>query len=184
MKLLLSVFALMLPALGHAEVGFSNGNRIGSTIYRGNANVICTGGGFGTRWVTCSGIDYTPESHDVLTSDQKITAKSVELLSHHPDGSTRKKSMKWDSKKNESGLVNLTTSTLLQKPLLEYGVNKVDYKITGSDKKVVSSGSFNAEFVHLGNRSCSTTTIYAYNYNDCQNDSYICNQYFHQAHCN
>lgn len=182
MKLMTLLLSLIFPNLSFASGGFSNGHRVGSTFYRGQANVVCTGG-FGGQVIYCNGVDFTPSSHDRFIFSKKTTAKKVELSARHEDGSSVKKSVKFDANKNESGWVNLTTLTLFQKPLLEYGFNRVSYELKNGDKSL-GKGAFNVEFISLGTKTCAPSTVFVHNYNDCQNEALICDQYFNQASCN
>jgi hypothetical protein len=178
---LLIICGSLFSVLAMADAGFSNGHSIGSILYRGQAHVVCNG--YGTRYVLCDGLGYTPDSHDRFVHTEKVAANKVELVAQHEDGSDKSKSVKYDATKGRSEWVNLTVSTVLQRPLLEYGVNKISYAMKNGSQ-VVSRGSFDMELVHLGSKMCRTVTVFAHTYNECQDDNYICNQYFQQTSCN
>lgn len=181
-KIAMMLLALAIPGLSFGASGFANGNVIHSVEYRGTADLVCSAG-YGNRVVFCNGIGFDPGSHDRFVTTQKTTAKKVEFKAVHPDGSTRKKSTDFDSKKNQSDWVNLTSSSLFQRPLLDYGVNKVSYQLKNGSK-VLESGNINMEVRDAGIVRCATVTIFAFNENDCQNDNFVCNQYFNQTVCN
>ena len=96
------------------------------------------------------------------------------------NGTTREKAKGWDSAKGRStDTFNLWISTLLQRPLLDYGANAVHYSLT-KDGKPVREGSFTANVRRGEARSCRYRRHYtSHNMSDCRAGSTtLCDRYF------
>lgn len=79
---------------------------------------------------------------------------------------------------------NLWIRTLFQRPLLDYGINQVEYSVT-NDNSLVAAGTFDVEVDTLPDRQCRHRTYSSPFPSDCNNSLSICDRYFRdENYCN
>lgn len=161
------------------DVGLDVGSELNSINLNGSAMVYCSGTSTTSRFVSCysSSLDAGVYSRLVVTNGT-IDADSVKIVSFHEDGSKRKKSSNFDA---ASGLstkrFNLWISTVLQRPLLEYGMNTIIYQFYKGSEMVLE-GEFDVHVNQGDRRSCPYGTIFSTRSSDCEGGSMICDEYF------
>jgi len=104
----------------------------------------------------------------------------VKLVVNREDGSTKKKSKKFDSTSGESTKkFNLWIWSLFQKPLLKRGLNSIDFTLT-KDGDAVESGSFEVNVSDGGTINCRRGWYWGSG-SDCNSTTFICNQYLNDS---
>lgn len=164
-----------------SDVQFSKGNDIeiqqltGSVIYYCRDNL---GKNYSRQWF-CDANLYSPGTHDYLVSNTPIDADKVVLTSTREDGSTKSKDSKFDANKSSSSSrFNLLITTLTQRPLLQVGNNKIDYKFS-KGKKVVSEGSFQSKVTITGKTQCKHRSTFTNIEDYCKFQDMGCDNYFY-----
>lgn len=182
MKTIVFLIALVTGS-AHAEIGFKNGNNVTSVLSQGEITVHCQasgpGGGPATSFYRCEQDILVSGEYDYFRGPEGVNADEVTLVAFHQDGSQRTKSVAYDSKKGQSAKsINLWIYTLLQRPLLEMGTNRVTYSMTLNGKRV-SQGEFVATVRDGGVKTCSHPGTYWSGVGSgCQSAAVYCNQYF------
>lgn len=177
MNFLISVIIVSFSANAFASVGFEKGNEFIVTPAEGRVFVQCnnpTDPSWGSHY--CAGYFSNPGSHaKLVNTGAAIDADNVELYATHPDKSTRKKDEDFNVDSQSSDAFNITVKTVFQRPLLERGVNTIDYKFS-KDGRTVQSGQFQAVLevgesvvcedltIHMGG-NCNTTNACAMYWN-------------------
>lgn len=183
MKLAVIFGILLFCMIGKAEVGFKAGNNRTAVLARGEIHVYCPGGNYGgptSRIYICQREVMVEGEHDYFVGPQGIKADEVVLAARHQDGSSRTKTISYDSSKGRSSKsVNLWILTLLQKPLLDVGENRVTYTLK-KNGKVADRGEFIAFVKDGGRKICSRRGYYTGHSGDCNNVESFCSRYFHE----
>lgn len=184
MKLAVIFGILLLCMVGKAEVGFNAGNQRTAVLSRGEIHVYCPGDRFGgpsSRIHICQREVMVEGEHDYFIGPRGIKADEVVLTARHQDGSSRTKKVAYDGTKGRSAkAVNLWILTLLQKPLLDAGENRVSYTLMKSGQ-TVTTGQFVASVRDGGRKICSRRGYYTgHNSNDCNNVESFCSRYFYE----
>jgi hypothetical protein len=155
---LLSLFAVsMIGTSAFAvSVGFADGNQFNSATIRGTLSLTCYDR-FGNRQyqeLYCEEETLDPVEMSYLTTSEPIDADGVTLSATRKDGSMRMKTQGYDaSKMRSTKRFNLWVSSLLQKPLLDVGVNRIEYNFVKNDA-TVASGTFDATVTRGPMRTC------------------------------
>ena len=144
--------------------------------FEGSVTASCSSG---TRTHYCSAYNLNPSMYTRLVADQSLNANKFEVTATHESGKTRKKKGKFKGTKSKS--INLWIRTLFQRPLLDFGVNKISYKLL-KGKTVVDSGSFEVTVDRGERRSCRRGFI-RMSGDDCNNTTSTCNEYFRRGYC-
>lgn len=178
----LTVLSFLYSGLTFA-VGFKSGNEFHFDTVDGTISVSCPGNSTGQpsyATFSCYGTDFGPKAWDKFIYDQDIDADKVVLIARHEDGSKKKKSSKYDAKKRQSKKAfRLWYGTLFQHPLLDEGVNEVEYKLY-KKKELVASGSFTVN-VNRGERITCGHRYYTGYGNDCVYSSRLCDEYIRRC---
>lgn len=181
----LTLLILLSSSAWAVETGFITGNQFTATPIEGEVTVNCSeNGSFDTvRWV-CEDITLDPAEFVHFVTEPGGTADTVVLKATWENGKGREKSAGFDPATGKSkSRFNLWIMTLLQRPLLDYGVNKIDYKLT-RDGQVEKEGQFIATVTRGQKRLCSHDYISSPTMTDCRSPSTVCSQYFaHQNYC-
>lgn len=169
----------------NAGVGFSQGNQLTAVFSQGEITVYCSADGAGgagryARYLCQEDLILTGE-YDYFVGPQGVMADEVTLTALHEDGSQRKKTVAYDSQAARSAKrFNLWISTLLQRPLLNAGMNRISYKMT-LNGKLTAQGEFDVEVKDGGKKVCSRRGNYwSNNSTDCNSGSHFCNQFFRE----
>lgn len=110
-----------------------------------------------------------------------VIADKVKITSFHEDGSERKKESKFDFEKGESkDKFNLWVLTLLQRPLLEYGNNLIEFSMLYENKSV-QRGNFEVIVDYGKALVCPSKSYYSNNSDDCRYSNRLCNRYFSES---
>jgi hypothetical protein len=177
MKLFSILTVLFFCASAFATTaGFKDGNNYEALTYDGSVTASCD---TGTRVHYCSAYGLSPAMYTKLVTPQRVDANEYEVVATHESGKKVTKDGKF--KRTESKGINLWIRTLFQRPLLAFGLNKIDYKIK-KDKNVVQSGSFEVT-VNQGERKTCRRGFIRMTGNSCENSSSACNEYFNRGYC-
>jgi hypothetical protein len=179
-----TVFFIFFSIAAQAEVGFKNGNQLTAVLSQGEITVQCDGDNMGGptfgSFICQEEILLTGE-YDYFQGPAGIKADEVTLTALHQDGSQRAKSSGYDSEKGQSlKSFNLWISTLLQRPLLDFGLNKISYKMTSQGQKA-AEGEFFAQVKDGGRRICPRRGhYYSHISSDCQSGFSLCHRFFNE----
>ncbi len=180
------VLVLLLGAFAaQADVGFQHGNDLTAVLSQGDIAVHCQsngpGGGPSFGSFRCQEDILLTGEYDYFQGPAGVKADEVTLTAFHQDGSQRSKTVGYDSEKGlSSKRINLWIATLLQRPLLDVGTNRVTYKMIHNGK-VSSQGEFTAVVKDGGRKTCTRRgTYWSSNSMDCQSGGSFCSQFFRE----
>lgn len=173
----------LLSAVVGWSAGFSTGNAFQATTRVGSVKIRCNDRVRGDRTAdfVCRQSRLSPVDADFFIGPSGVSADQVKLISIAEDGSRHMRDEGYDGRTGRSKTaINLWRQTLLQKPLLEAGVNKVTFALM-SRREVVQEGNFVVQ-VNRGNTlRCDDRTIDSDRSSDCDNQITACDLYFSQA---
>jgi hypothetical protein len=176
-KLLLS---LLLCSATTFAAGLSGGDQYSTQNIYGRLNVQCMGPqGSTTAFADCRGQILNPGEYSYFVGP-KSEADSVTLVATHENGSVSKaKTEKYDGQAGKSKKsFNLWISTVLQRPLLDFGKNTVKYTLS-ENGRVTEQGTFVVTVVDGGRSVCQRIGYYtSASSSDCQFPSNLCSRYF------
>lgn len=179
-KTVLSLLLLSaLTAAPAGATGFTAGNEFTSVDLSGELRVSCQDGGQSdSAWYQCEDNILEPADHTYFTTEPGGTADKVILVATHADGSTREKSSSYDPATGRSkSSFNLWIATLLQRPLLHSGVNKIHYKLTRGGT-VEKEGDFEVSVTPGQARTCQYRFKFSNRLQDCRSSGFACQDYF------
>ncbi len=191
MKKIYSLFLLFFVGVissGTQAQTFSQGNQFQSVHLQGRGIAHCPqdpfdrpGSGRPTLInFSCNDVILEPSEYDYFIGPQGISADSVRLEATHANGSVREKTAAYDEKKGRTQKsVNLWVGSLLQRPLLGSGINRIRYVMSKSNQ-TTSEGVFFVNVEKGPDRRCPYDSISLPTANDCSNQIYICRRYFMQ----
>lgn len=176
--------ALALISSQAQAVGFSSGDSFTSNLVQGEAFVQCQdsrSGGVKNARFMCREMVLDPVEFDFFEGPGGVQADTVLLTATWESGQVQKKSSRYDSRKGRSeNRVNLWVRTLLQKPLLDYGVNKISYELKRGPQSV-TTGEFSVTVRRGQTYNCAPKQYFSPNVNDCENQFSICSRYISEA---
>jgi len=180
MKKLLSLALLVISSSVFAT-GFTGGDTFTSQNIEGRLTVSCMGTQPGPSIGTanCSMNLLNPGEYSYFVGP-KVDADSVSLQATWESGKKSKvKTEKYDGALGKSKKsFNLWISTLLQRPLLDYGKNVVSYTLT-KNGAVVLQGEFDVQVNTAGTKYCARSGFYtSTSSQDCATPSAYCDRYF------
>lgn len=184
MKKLVLLYAFLL-ALLLGDFSFAQGLSIGNNLQTynviGDLVVTCESSDFrDTQTFTCRDTVLEPASYAYFIGAKDNGATSVQLVSTRNDGSTRSRSLSYNSATGKSSeLANLWMSTLLQRPLLKEGKNVIEYTYFKGSQPL-NSGKFDVEVGFAGTRTCQKSFYTSRDANDCRSPFTVCQKYFEQ----
>lgn len=173
MKIISIICALMF-SFSVLGAGLEHGNIYSHVTFEGSVIASCDDG---TRTHYCSAYGLNPSMYTRLVSEQSLNANKFEITATHESGKTRSKKGKFKGTKSKA--INLWVRTLLQRPLLDFGVNQISYKIK-KGSNVVESGEFEVTVNRGERRSCRRGYIRVFG--EC-NTSRVCDEYFRRGYC-
>ena len=176
------LLALSLISSTVFAAGFEAGNEFVATPLEGSISVTCNDFSTGERdFGTFICRDEILQPGEVLRfqGDVGVDADEVSLTAKWEDGSTRTKTKDYDPATGMSkGRFNLWIQTLLQRPLLDYGKNEINFQLT-KDSTPVQEGSFIANVAKGAKRTCSVREHFFSNtIRDCRFPDDLCRRYF------
>lgn len=171
-----------LPAApAERPVGFETGNDFSAVRLRGEITVSCSDPGRGQdiSRLRCQEEILEPAEFVRLLGPAGVDADQVALTARWESGKTRSKTGSYDGAAGRSGRFNLWISTLLQRPLLDYGVNQLGYVLKKGGRPV-SEGAFTAVVRRGEQRLCRRHRWYhSSDPSDCRaGASRMCDRYF------
>jgi len=174
--------SLVLFAVNSRATGLSGGDQYSTVSIEGRLSVSCTGStttgpSYGTAY--CNSEILNPGEYSYFVGS-KVDADSVTLQATWENGKTSKvKTEKYDGVNGKSAKsFNLWISTLLQRPLLNYGKNTVKYSLT-KNGSTVEEGTFVVDVVTGAKSVCQRSGYYtSTNNQDCSFPSNLCSRYF------
>lgn len=177
-------FLSLSAPFAQAEIGLKHGNDVTAVLSRGSLTLQCQDsmhGGPTMGLFNCEQDLLIPGDFDYFVGPERIQGNQLTLTATHEDGSTRTKNLGYDSAKGQSSdTINLWIYTVLQRPLLDGGLNKVSYSISYKGQQT-ARGEFNVNVKNGGVKTCSHRGFYfSYNSNDCQNGGNFCQRYFQE----
>jgi hypothetical protein len=182
------IASLFLVSSFSFAAGLSGGDIFTTTNIEGRLTVSCmgqpqTGPTYGSA--NCRLNLLNPGEYSYFVGS-KVDADSVSLQATWENGKQSKvKTEKYDGVNGKSKKsFNLWISTLLQRPLLDYGMNVVKYTLMKNDT-VVEAGTFNVEVKTGEERVCQRIGTYTSSNNqDCANAMSLCDRFFsEQNYC-
>lgn len=182
MKTLLAIVTLLFSISNFAQ-GLSGGDQFTSVNIEGRLSVSCMGtqGGPSYGTASCRMNLLNPGEYSFFVGP-KVDADSVSLQATWENGKVSKvKTEKYDSATGRSKKsFNLWIATLLQRPLLDFGKNTVNYKLL-KNGNIVEEGEFIVNVVSGGTKACQRAGFYtSSNNNDCAQPSQFCDRYFRE----
>lgn len=182
MKNIILLVSLIFSINVLADAGFTAGDEFQAHYIEGNLNLTCYGpqGQIQRTIWRCYDNFLTPAMFTKFYSDTGIDADKVKITSTNAIGNSRSKTSRFSSNKGQSkSSFNLWVNTLLQKALLGYGINFIEYELL-KDGEEVESGEFEVQVVKQPAKYCQNAWYTSYNMNDCFNPSFVCSRYLHQ----
>ncbi len=182
MKLLALLLMSFSFCVYSQTVSFERGNTMSMVEMEGRLFIQCRDSGGGTDSYSYScyqqglvGGDYGA----IKVTDGSIDADWVKL---QREGSRYIKGAKFDSTSGTTGYhYNLWIRSLLQRPLLQLGENKIKYTFT-KNRQVVKEGEFTVIVTNTESRQCNYDSMYYGGY--CPSYSEACGNYFRrQNYC-
>jgi hypothetical protein len=176
MKLLAIIIMVLSTQYTYAlNIGFGHGSTIKTDEVEGYVSVHCRGGD-NNSWnnYSCYSNDLVGGDYGkVVVNNGTIDADWVKL---QREGSKYVKGSKFNALTGETRKnFNLWIRTLLQRPLLEKGENKIIYTFT-KNKKIVKTGSFIVTVIEGEFRQCRNgSSTY---YGNCPSSYSACDDYF------
>lgn len=161
---------------------FSTGNQFEAVALTGRVTVSCRdhSGQSDFASVRCSGEVLDPAEFARFVGPKGLDADAVSLTASWEGGGGRQKSDAWLPAEGRSrGRFNLWVSTLLQRPLLDYGRNELRFVLT-KDGRTVREGRFEAGVRRGASRACRRGRHYqSSDMMDCRGGaSRVCSRYF------
>lgn len=163
------------------RIGFSSAVEFKASAIDGKVTVTCHSQG-GAKQVQyhCREVALDPQAYDIFVGPQETRADKVELKAFHQDGSNRIKILSYDGQRGQSrDSVNLWISTLFQKPLLEMGTNRIQYKLYNTNADF-GGGEVVVNVARGAPRTCETSYYSSPDMTDCESQYTICQRYFEQ----
>lgn len=177
-SIVFSIFTFLIYFNVNAA-GFSDGEKFVSTEINGEMTVNCQSGTQSqTAFFSCRDNLLSPAETSYFIGPVGIRASQVNLYAKHADGSQVDKKLDYKSDQGKSERVNLWLASLFQKPLLDYGVNDIRFKMKDSGGSTVSEGSFVVQVDRGTARQCRHQYYNSNDINDCTNSSFMCDRYF------
>ncbi|MDG0815964.1 hypothetical protein [Bdellovibrio svalbardensis] len=179
------VFSILIASLmAHADIGFKRGNDRTAVLSQGDITVQCSGDAHNppnTTYSRCQLEILSQGDYDYFIGPQRVQGDEVTLTATHSDGSSRSKTVGYDSSTGQSTkALNLWVYTLLQKPLLNAGDNKITYAISYKGK-ITARGEFLATVKDGGKKICRRHGYYSsMNPSECRFPQNFCSQFFQQ----
>lgn len=180
-------FFLMATAAVEANaqyVGFRHGSEFVAAAVEGQVTVSCNGfNGTGSAIYACRDVVLDPQAYDYFVGPRDSRAANLELRCTREDGSVRTKSGDYDGSNGiSSDSFNLWISTLFQKPLLQAGVNTIEYRITADDrpKTEIAKGRITVKVTRTPARRCPNAHYNSTDLNDCNSQYSVCQRYFEE----
>lgn len=178
-KFLLAMLLCSAAPLAMAA-GLSGGDQYSTMNIYGRLNVQCTGPqGTTSGFADCRGQILNPGEYSYFIGP-KSEADSVTLVATHEDGSvTKPKKSAYNGETGKSKKsFNLWISSLLQRPLLDFGKNTVNYTLS-ENGRTTEQGSFVVNVVSGGKAVCQRVGYYSSSTaSDCQFPTNLCSRYF------
>lgn len=171
---------LVWSASANQLPGLSSGTAFTSQEIRGRVHLRCQsprGNDFAI--FHCAQNILRPGEWDSFVHPEKVDGDEVTLTSHQQSGKVREKSEDYNSETGESDSFNLWIATLFQRPLLDYGLNRIDYEVT-KDGIVKDIGSFDVNVERSDSiLRCPARTQYSSRLSDCRSSGHqVCHRYF------
>lgn len=173
------VFLCVSPAFA-VDTGFEAGNAFTSKQYHGTVSVMCMApNDHGSYFYACHAEAFQPGESAKFVTAPGTDADHVTLTSTWEGGKTVTKDTGFDSASGKSSRAfNLWISTLLQRPLLDLGTNKIHY-VLSKNGKTQSEGDFTATVQALPDSQCSHQALVESS--SCQNMAFMCQRYFDEV---
>lgn len=163
--------------------GLSVGNDLQWVPIRGEITVICDGirGQREHGFFNCYRPTLDPAEYAYFVTRPGGSASVVHLSSLRADGSRQDKETGFNPSTGRSTKsINLWISTLLQRPLLKPGVNRVDFELVRDNGSVERRGQFEVSVTKGQGRTCPHRTYFSSNLSDCRFGDMICDRYFRE----
>lgn len=183
MKSLFGLAALFLTLNLWANVpGLRSGAEFNSVSIRGSVSVQCSSSqGNSSAVFSCGDNILYPGDFDFFYHPGKVAGDKVTLRSEQANGRVRSSSKKYDPSTGLSTRrFNLWISTLFQRPLLDVGVNRIDFEVT--ERGVITDiGTFEVVVNQAPEvKVCQRRHYFSSNLDDCRNGANICSRYFRE----
>lgn len=180
MKSIFLLFGSLLFSVSiFAAPGFSKGDRFQVVTLRGNLNVRCNvGAEIRQSNFQCESQVLAPASYDFFVGSAIPAADKIILIAERSDKSIREKEEVYNGARGQSQrMINLWVSSVFERPLLNYGMNTVTYKIM-KGPATYEQGVFKVQVDAGAGRSCPTYSMTSTSAGDCETSYSVCDRYF------
>ncbi|MCM2279365.1 MAG: hypothetical protein NDJ89_14920 [Oligoflexia bacterium] len=169
----------LLSQAGATQTGFEGGNEFEAIAIEGTLAIRCHQGSESDFAIfDCRSEILEPGEYARFVTEPGGAADRVILTATRENGSIRTKSDRFDAAKGQSeGHFNLWISSLLQRPLLNYGANRIHYSLK-RDKVEERSGDFIVNVKRGPTRVCARGSMTSFRLDDCRIPGFACSQYF------
>lgn len=173
------VVASFHPSGALADAGFSGGDTFNSIDLVADVTISCQEGvQRDFRSVTCVENILNPGEYTYFVGPTGIVGDEVELKATWEDGSIHEKRGSYSNEKGRTEKpFNLWISTLLQRPLLDMGLNQIVWQMKDAGQ-LVAAGKFEVRVNDGGERNCPRGYYTSNQLNDCRFPSNICWRHF------
>lgn len=164
------------------DTGFESGNKLTARAYRGELIVNCMApGNSQIYFYACTDERLDPAEAAKFVTAPGVDADHVALSASWENGKTVKKDTDFDSASGKSTReFNLWISTLFQRPLLNYGENKIHY-VLSKDGQTQSEGDFKATVEKAPVAQCNQGMLMETFAGNCTNPYFMCQRYFQES---
>jgi len=160
---------------------FKSGNQFFSVPVYGQVFIRCqnaSSGEYKQASFTCSDLRLSPVEYDYFVGPAGMNADRVVLTAIQQSGHKVEKKISYQNNQSTKR-INLWIQSLLQKPLLDEGLNRISYKLY-SESQVVSEGSFDVPVVRGQSKTCPNGNIVSTTMSDCDSPYTACQKYFYE----
>lgn len=179
---LLSLIGMSLLFVAQAQAAsFQGQTQFTAAELNGRLHVVCRDSNRQeNRIIYCRSYTLDPFEAGYFTYDTPVMADKVKLRSERADGKIVEKESGYNSELGRSDKrFNLWIVTLFQTPLLDPGLNNINYQLFKYDQ-LVTEGQVQVQ-VNLGAaRTCPDDTEFANNETNCEFLERFCDRYFYR----
>ena len=177
MKYFVSLIVVLSSWSAFANVGFAEGSRYKIAPLDGHLSVSCLENQSRYQF-TCRSSSLGPVNRSYFQGPVMTNADTIEIVATGEDGTQVRKVDDYDPILGRSfSRINLGVDLFLDRPLLQLGRNRIDYKLYKRNQ-LVSHGSLFVDVVRDTRRTCSSQTVVISQARDCQSQFTLCQKFF------
>jgi hypothetical protein len=178
MKRMALIFMVSWAQQVLAQIGFQSGNQFTVHNIYGEIQIRCqTPTESITTTYDCNESTLLPSELDIFIGPRGTMANEVTLYNAQ-DPRTRRTTAYNAHLGQSASTINLWLRSLLQRPLLSFGVNRIEFELTNGGT-LVTKGNFNVSVTRGEAFTCSKTGSFQSNLaDDCRNPQRFCSDFF------